>query len=444
MSDFHYIYYSLKSRFLNSSLSILLTSFGLLIALLISQFSNHVENRINEDGKGIDIVVGAKGSPLQLVLSTIYHIDIPTGNISYKSAQEISKNPLIEKAIPIALGDNWKGHRIVGTSLDYIKHFNAQIQKGKLWENDFEMVAGANINVKLNDNIVGAHGITGDGGVHDEQNYKIVGILKSTNSVLDRLLFTSVNSVLEIHGLDHLDHHEEEEHHDHHEEEEHHDHHKEEDDHKDHGAKENKNNWEYKKIKNSLKTEKLHTNSSLEPEITALLIKTKSPIANINLPRSINRETNLQAANPALEITRLTAMLGLGSKSFTFLSFLLISIAILSIFSGLASNLDNRMGDLAILRAIGYSKKRIFKIIAMEGAVIVFFGIFLGIIMGVFSFEILSELITPLNVSEAKFSFDNDFYIINSLVLIAGFIASIVPAIKGSKISVANQLSQNI
>ena len=159
---------------------------------------------------------------------------------------------------------------------------------------------------------------------------------------------------------------------------EHHDHHKEEDDHKDHGAKENKNNWEYKKIKNSLKTEKLHTNSSLEPEITALLIKTKSPIANINLPRSINRETNLQAANPALEITRLTAMLGLGSKSFTFLSFLLISIAILSIFSGLASNLDNRMGDLAILRAIGYSKKRIFKIIAMEGAVIVFFGIFLG------------------------------------------------------------------
>ena len=186
---------------------------------MISQFSNHVENRINEDGKGIDIVVGAKGSPLQLVLSTIYHIDIPTGNISYKSAQEISKNPLIEKAIPIALGDNWKGHRIVGTSLDYIKHFNAQIQKGKLWENDFEMVAGANINVKLNDNIVGAHGITGDGGVHDEQNYKIVGILKSTNSVLDRLLFTSVNSVLEIHGLDHLDHHEEEEHHDHHEEE---------------------------------------------------------------------------------------------------------------------------------------------------------------------------------------------------------------------------------
>ena len=98
-----------------------------------------------------------------------------------------------------------------------------------------------------------------------------------------------------------------------------------------------------------------------------MLITTKSPIANINLPRKINRESYLQAANPALEINRLTAIFGLGSKSFTTLSLILIVISALSIFSGLAGNLDNRMGDLAILRAIGYTKKRIFKIIILEG-----------------------------------------------------------------------------
>ena len=96
------------------------------------------------------------------------------------------------------------------------------------------------------------------------------------------------------------------------------------------------------------------------PEITALLIKTKSPIANINLPRSINRESSLQAANPALEINRLTSIFGLGSKSFAILSLILILIAALNIFSGLASNLENRMGDLAVLRAVGYSKKKNF------------------------------------------------------------------------------------
>ena len=88
----------------------------------------------------------------------------------------------------------------------------------------------------------------------------------------------------------------------------------------------------------------------------------------------------MQAANPALEITRLTAMLGFGSKTFSILSTLLISIAILSIFSGLAGNLENRMGDLAILRALGYTKQRIFKIIVLEGTLIISFGILLGVI----------------------------------------------------------------
>ena len=438
MNDFFYIYLSIKSRLLNSTLTVLLTSFGVLLAILLSQISNHVEKRLKSDGKGVDIVVGAKGSPLQLVLSSIYHIDIPNGNIPYQSALEISKNPMIEKAIPLALGDNWKGFRIVGTTSDYIKHFNADIKKGRLWNNDFEMVAGANINIDVGENISGAHGVINGGRAHEDYTYKIVGVLEPTGSVLDRLLLTSVNSVLEIHGLENIDDHNEHnheegknknKHHDKHEEhsDEHHDNHKH-----NHGSNEN-----YKKFEKNV-------SSSLEPEITALLIKTKSPIANINLPRFINRQTNMQAANPALEITRLTTMFGMGSKTLTFLSIFLISIAVLSIFSGLAGNLENRMGDLAILRALGYSKKRIFKIIAMEGTSIIFSGIFLGTLMSFFSFEILSHIVTPLHISKAKFIFNFEFYIIIASVLIAGCIASIIPAYKGSKISVANQLSQNI
>ena len=206
MNDLEYIFYSIKSRSLNSSLSVLLTSFGIMIALLLSQFSNHIKNRLDLDGKGIDIVVGAKGSPLQLVLSSIYHIDIPNGNIPYKSALEISKNPLIEKAIPLALGDNWKGYRIVGTSYDYLKHFEVKIDQGRLWNDEFEMVAGADIDVKINQKISGYHGLIDGGGVHNEHTYKIVGSLKRSGTVVDRLLLTSVNSVLEIHGLEDIDH----------------------------------------------------------------------------------------------------------------------------------------------------------------------------------------------------------------------------------------------
>ncbi len=465
MNDLVYIFYSIKSRGLNSSLSVLLTSFGIVIALLLSQFSNHIKNRLDLDGKGIDIVVGAKGSPLQLVLSSVYHIDIPNGNIPYKSALEISNNPLIDKSIPLALGDNWKGYRIVGTSYDYLKHFDAKIDQGRLWNDDFEMIAGADIDVKINQKISGAHGLIDGGGVHDEHTYKIVGSLKPSGSVVDRLLLTSVNSVLEIHGLEDIDHHTEhnhdhksdknnDEHHESHRDKKHNhkektkDHHETHvDEHHDHNhstKNEHNVNKKFINVNSNQKNLKSSETNLNEPEITALLIKTKSPIANINLPRSINRETNMQAANPALEITRLTSMLGFGSKTFSLLSTLLISIAILSIFSGLAGNLENRMGDLAILRALGYTKKRIFKIIVLEGTLIISFGILLGIIMSFFAFEIFTNLITPLNVSKAKFVLNFDFYLIIIVVLFSGFIASLIPAYNGSKISVANQLSQNI
>ena len=88
--------------------------------------------------------------------------------------------------------------RIVGTSYDYLKHFDVKIDQGRLWNDDFEMIAGADIDVKINQKISGAHGLIDGGGVHDEHTYKIVGSLKPSGSVVDRLLLTSVNSVLKF------------------------------------------------------------------------------------------------------------------------------------------------------------------------------------------------------------------------------------------------------
>ena len=171
------------------------------------------------------------------------------------------------------------------------------------------------------------------------------------------------------------------------------------------------------------------------------MITTSTPIANLNLPRSINKNTQLQAANPAFEITRLSSMLGFGSQSFKILSIILIAISVLSIFSGLASNFENRLSDLAILRALGYTKSRIFKIISLEGIVIVSLGLIIGILSSVIFFGLLSKL-SPLKVSGAKFKFTIDILIICILVVIAGLLAALYPAYKGSRVSVINQLSR--
>ena len=449
MNDLSFIISSLKSRWLNSLLSILLTAFGVTISLLIIQFGNHFQDRLKSDGKGIDIVVGAKGSPLQLILSSVYHVDVPTGNISYDSIKKISKNPQVKSAIPLALGDNWRGHRIVGTTIEYLKHYDTDLLRGKLWSKDFEVVIGSLVNLNINDEIIGSHGLFDEGGEHSDHKYKVTGILEPSGTVLDRLIITSVNSVLDIHGQEHInDHDGRKKYHDHendfkqsdtdhnHDKKKHHDHHHEND------LVQSEPEHDHEQLKN--KNQKFEANKSKSPEITALLITTNSPIANVNLPRLINKESSLQAANPALEITRLTSMLGMGTKSFSFLSFVLIIIAILSIFSGLASNLENRMGDLAILRAIGYSKYRIFKIITLEGLISILFGVLMGLVFGILIFSIFTQIFNPLKISLASFKFSREILLVFIFVFVAGLLASIFPAYKASKISIANQLSKNI
>tara|TARA_B100000524_G_scaffold329454_1_gene214717 strand:- start:47 stop:1378 length:1332 start_codon:yes stop_codon:yes gene_type:complete len=443
MSDLRFVLYSLKYRFLNSFLSIMLTAFGVSIALLISQFGNHIQNRINLDGQGIDIVVGAKGSPLQLILSSVYHIDIPTGNIAYSQAKKIMNNPQIKESIPLALGDNWRGFRIVGTTTNYIRHYDMSLSTGRYWDQNFEVVVGSSVNLDIGDEFMGVHGLLEDGSSHEEHKYDVVGILKPSGTVLDRLILTSLNSVLDIHGLHKVDNsfeknHEHQHDHEHHKEE-HHDVHEHDHDKEKHKSEDENH---HKHSKNDKKTNK--TNELGSSEITALLIKTKSPIANINLPRSINRESSLQAANPALEINRLISLFGIGSKSFAILSLILILIASLNIFSGLASNLENRMGDLAVLRAVGFSKKRIFKIIVLEGILVVLIGIILGILIGFLLFSILTHNIFTLQTTNASLIFNLDFILIILFVFFAGLIAAIFPAYRGSKISIANQLSRTI
>ena len=434
MSDLNFVFLSLRSRFSSTILAVLLTTFGISISIILLQFENHIKNRLNNDGKKIDIVVGAKGSPLQIVLSSIYHIDLPTGNIPFSSLKTISEDPLVEKVIPLALGDNWKNNRIVGTTHEYIEHYGAKLDKGRNWQKVFEVVAGSSVKINLNQKFSGSHGLVDSNAVHDHGEYRVVGILKPTGTVLDRLLLTSVKSVLQIHGQDINDN----EQHNHNHEHDKHEHEKHE-----HHLDENKQKTDNHDHHSEHMDDYVNNNQGfIEPEITSLLITTKSPIANINLPRSINKESQLQAANPAFEITRLSTMLGLGSKSFKLLSIIIMLIAVLSIFTGLASNFENRLRDLAILRAIGYSKARVFKIISLEGIIIVIFGIIIGLCSSFLVFNFLVDMIAPLNNSNAKFKFSFDIVIIIFLVLLAGLCAAFFPAYKGSKVSVAKQLTQ--
>src|SRR5690606_38359580 len=123
---------------------------------------------------------GAKGSPLQLILSTLYHVDNPTGNISLEEANKLAANPYIQMAVPVSLGDNFKGHRIIGTDTSYLSLYELELEHGRLWGKSFEIVIGSDVarkqGLRVGDHIHSAHDLSADAHIHDNHPFTVVGI----------------------------------------------------------------------------------------------------------------------------------------------------------------------------------------------------------------------------------------------------------------------------
>ena len=137
-------------------------SLGVGIISLLILLNNEMKQQVKNNLKEIDMVVGAKGSPLQLILSSVYHVDNPTGNIPLSSINKLKKNRMVDLVIPLSYGDSYEGFRIVGTTYDYFDLYNAEIKEGRRWEGGFEVVVGSEIarinNLKIGDNFYGSMG----------------------------------------------------------------------------------------------------------------------------------------------------------------------------------------------------------------------------------------------------------------------------------------------
>jgi putative ABC transport system permease protein len=328
----------LRARPLNTALSLMLLALGVGTIVLLVLVVSQLEERMYRDARGIDLVVGAKGSPMQLILSGIYHADAPTGNIPLAAAQALQKHRLIRKAIPLALGDSWKGYRIVGAPRAYAEHYEARI-RGRYYDKPMEAVLGAEVaartGVGIGGTFTGAHGIGGEGAEHADAPYTVVGILEKTNLVLDRLVLTSVESVWQVH-------------------EEH------------QGPEDEADRKALAEAR----------------EVTVLLVQYASPLAAATLPRQINSQSELQAASPAYETARLFRIVGVGVEALRAFALILILAAGLSVFISLYTALEERRYDLAVMRTLGASPARLFGLLMTEGVVLVLLGVALGLLLG--------------------------------------------------------------
>ncbi|GAB3507425.1 ABC transporter permease [Spirosoma knui] len=407
MNLFRISWSNLVDKPLSSFLSGLLMTFGITIISLLLLLNKQLDDQFRKNIKGIDMVLGAKGSPLQLILSSIYQIDSPTGNIPLDEAQRLTRNPMIKTAIPLAMGDNYRSFRIVGTNKQYLDHFGATVSQGKLFQQDLETVIGPRVaevtGLKIGDTFAGSHGLDAEGEEHADSKYKVVGILNATNTVTDQLILTPVSSIWAIHN--HEEHeaegagHEMEEH-----EEEHAD----------------------------------------EPrEITSMLVKFRNPMGMM-LKRGIDQNSKLQAALPSIEINRLFSLLGVGVETLRGLAVVIMLISGISVFVSLYNSLKERRYEMALMLSMGATRAQLFGMLLLEGLALALIGFGLGIVLSRVGLWLFSNSVSSeYHYNLATFGILPEEWGLLGVAVLIGLIAAALPAIGVYRMNISRTLAED-
>ena len=437
---------------LNTVLSLVLLTTSVAIITVLILLEKQFEEKFSDNIDGIDLVMGAQGSPLQLVLSSIYQVDAPTGNISYDSAKVWMKHPFVEKAIPLAFGDNYRGYKIVGTTPLYLEKFKAQISKGRLFEHNFEVVVGYDISQKLNlkigDTFFGSHGDAAEGEVHENEAYTVVGILEKTQKVVDNLILCNIPSVWQMHNSHEEHHHEEdlitenpphgEVGHVHDDNEEHkHD----ENCKHDHDIAHNPPHGAPGHVHNSHEDDLTMDEPGME--VTAVLLKFRNKMGIVTWPRIVAQNTKMQVVSPVIEVNRLFKLFGIGLDALRYLAYAIMFISGISIFIALFNTLKERKFEFALLRVNGASRFKLFFLVLIESLLLCVVGFIFGSIFGRFALVILSnsaEEDFKISFNPLEFIWEKEGVLL-ILTIFVGFLAALIPAVRAYYLNISKTLA---
>ncbi|ODS81755.1 MAG: hypothetical protein ABS46_10695 [Cytophagaceae bacterium SCN 52-12] len=389
---------NLKDKKLNSFLSTLLLTLGIGIISLLLLLNKQLEDQFRKNLRGIDMVVGAKGSPLQLILSSVYQIDAPTGNIPLSEVEKLARNPMVKAAIPLSMGDNYHGFRIVGTTGKYVEHFGGELESGSLFDKSMEVTIGYKVaegsGLKPGDTFAGSHGFDQEGETHGDHLYVVKGVFKPSGSVLDQLILTDISSVWDIHA-DH-----------------------------DHEAEEG--------------------GEAHEKEVTSALITFRNPMAMMMLPRMINENTKLQSALSSIEINRLIELLGVGIDTLRALAILIMLIAGVSVFVSLYNSLKERKYEMALLLSMGATRTKLFFLLLFEGLLLAVMGFIAGVSLSRLGLWLFSQTAErDFNYSFGEFSIlPEEFYLL-AAALVIGVLAAAIPSLGIYRINISKTLAED-
>lgn len=388
----------LARRPLQTVLAVVLLALGVATLTFVLLVQGQLSRQLARDARGIDLVVGAKGSPLQLILSALYHVDVPTGNVPLAAVDQLRRNRLVAQVIPVSLGDNFRGFRIVGTEPALIGHYGASLATGVLWSAPMQAVLGAEVarttHLGVGGVLNGTHGLTQGGAVHEEARYEVVGVLAPSGTVLDRLILTDKASVWRVHEGDPGD-----------------------------------------DAERRLLEE--------DREVTALLVRYASPMAAAIVPRQVNAESRLMAASPANELARLFAVMGVGIDTMRVFGGVLVASSLLALFVTLYNALEERRYDIAILRLLGASRACVGMLLLIESWLLAVVALVVGLAIGLVAVAIVGGWLAQSRafvVSPSALAPELGW--IGIVAFGAATLAAALPAWRASRMDIAQTLAR--
>jgi len=411
----------LHARLPLNLLTALTVGFGVTLIIAASSVSSSTKTSVMQSAGGYQLLVAAKGSPVQAVMSSLFFIDAPTGNVPIDVYRQLKSDRGVARVVPLNMGDSYRGFYIVGTTPDYFALVGDMIGRpvqtrppNRVFQKPFEAVVGAGVardlGLKVGDRFVALHGfidLPPDlADPHEALPYTVVALLEKTNTPADKAIFTTIETIWAIHHQDLPD------------------------------------SWD----KPAAEAEPAHRDRGAgrkkASEITALLVQGNSYMDLLRLSSMISKSPSAQAIFPARIVTRLLDYLKVGESVVLGVSWLTTVVAFFAIMiSMLAATIDRRR-QIATLRALGAGQWVVARIILLEAGLIATFGAVAGVVAGrgaAYGLAALVERMSGLRLDLVPIASADIITVLIALAL--GILAGAIPAYSAYRQDVARNLS---
>lgn len=409
---------SLWNRKLTTSLTIASVALSVMLLLGIERIRLGARDSFSNTISQTDLIVGAKGGTIQLLLYTVFRLGSATANISHETYQKFSKHPAVKWVIPISLGDSHRGFRVVGTNENFYEHYRFRQDKqvafaqGKAPSDVLEVALGAEVaeklGYKLDDRVAVTHGVTDGIGFinHDDKPFTVVGVLAKTGTPIDRSLYVTLEGLEAIH-MDWKD-----------------------------GAPPRKGE--------EIPASQLRKDDIKIGQITAFLVRTKNRFETLGLQREINiyADEPLMAIIPGVALSELWSVVSYAEDGLRLVSWSVLVVGLLAMLIAIYTSLQERRREMAILRSVGAGLRKIATLLVAEAVLLTILGIGLGLALTYSALFILQPVI------EAKFGLLLPIQTLSALewifvgaIVAAGFVIGFVPAVKAYRNSLADGLA---